>query len=252
MQSIEQARRENEESYIAIRTNVNGEVVLRLRDYDEKVYFARRFFGDYFDFKSIKHIDAQTMAIPRSVPHTTYTQSRAVGLAQSTTTLPGGETTSTQSSSPDVDVTGEGWHIEYDYERLQKPTFYTPDELERMAARRFGTRPEGQAQRFGIVKMNDERPDEIEIPKLPPPRFTREAMVDHLRTVKARQAATLSVPEATARFDALISKTLNSLVDDADPTLHTTKRRTRPKAGSKGDDPTGPGDPRALPRNPFR
>src|SRR5581483_8660147 len=184
MQSLEQARRENEETYIAIRSNVNAEVVLRLSDYDEKLYFARRFFGDHFDFRSIKHEQVQTAAIPISAEHETVTHSSPDGptRSSSTTELPNGDatTTTTETYASETLIFGSGYHTEYRYEDVRTPTFFTPDELERLHAQRFGRRAPGEANRFGIVRVNEASPTEIEIPLLDAPLYSRTEMAEYL------------------------------------------------------------------------
>jgi hypothetical protein len=152
MQSIDQARLENEESYVAIRKNVGGEIVMRLDDYEEAKFFAERFFGPSLDFKTVKYW--RTTALPRTVEHVlhgrssptapTRTEARSIpsGPTHGRATSAGrtvsfdqhgnmvwvtsdGENRST-IRTPEVDVTGEsyapdteseqeGFHTEYDY-----------------------------------------------------------------------------------------------------------------------------------------
>lgn len=240
MQSIEQARRENEETYIAIRTTVNGEVVLRLTDYEEKLYFARRFFGDHFDFKSIKHEQVQTVAIPHTVAHVTSSHSRPVGPTESVSDseLPSGEhvRAAALSFAADVDVTTEGYHTEYEYQQLRSPLYYTPDELERLHAARFGRRSPGAVQRFGIVRVNEELPVEIEIPHLEQSIYSREEMVSYLREFKKDQPATLPLVEAERRSHEAVEGHLRRLtVQQRDP--YTTARK--PRRGTRAE----PGPP---------
>lgn len=197
MQSMEQARDENPETYLAIRTCVNSEAVLRLSDYDEKLYFARRFFGDYFDFTSIKHEQVQTIAIPYSVfPYDTRTV--------------------------------------YEHEQLRTPTFFTPDELERLHAQRFGLRLPGAGRRFGIARVNEMPPTEIEVPQLAPPMYSEEEMVHYLREFKKQQPATLPLLEAERRYTELIDRhvlELTGLKHDPYKAARTPRRgaKTTPK-----------------------
>src|SRR6202008_1966777 len=111
MQSIEQARRDSLETYEAIKTCVNIEVVLRLTDFDEMLYFARRFYGPYFDYKAVKDEQVHRVAIPRSVRHTTRSYAAPTGPAtsRSHTELPDGKHSDSASASetPGSEVTSE-------------------------------------------------------------------------------------------------------------------------------------------------
>ncbi|MBX3027071.1 type IV secretory system conjugative DNA transfer family protein [bacterium] len=191
MQSLEQARLESEESYVALRANVNGEIVMRIIDHEEKLYFARRFFGDRLDFTRIKHEEFSTSAIPRVVGRTTSSHSESVDENDRWTVS---------------DSESSGYGIDYDYRENRTVYFYTADELERMDASRFSVRDEGQAQRFGIVRVNESPPTDIEIPAMPPPSYSRDEMQTWLRTIKQNQAATLPLIEARHRFDALLQQ----------------------------------------------
>jgi hypothetical protein len=227
MQTLEQARLESEESYVALRANVNGEIVMRVVDHEEKIYFARRFFGDRLDFKKLKHEEVNISAVPRTVDHLQTAHHRS---------------TTTDENERIITTDGEtdslGQHIEYDYTETRTPYFYTPDELERLEATRFSIRESGGAQRFGIARVNENPPTEIEIPALPPPMYSREEMAAWLNTFKATQPFTLPLIEARARFDALVErhvqlltkKTLE-LTDDESPPPTRLKRRA-PKAGT--------------------
>lgn len=234
MQSIEQARREDEDTYVAIRIAVNGEVVMRLTDFDEKRYFAQRFFGNHFDFTTVKHEQVQTAAIPRTVQHETESYSEPLGPTDSasTTTLPSGnETTTTASTTtPGVRTVTGGYHTEYTYEKVRTPFFLTPDELEREYAKHFGVRPAGAAQRFGIARINELHPVELEVPQLPPPLYSPAEMAEYLRDVKRRQPATLPLVEANRRFDALVTEHLARLIGPPrDPYTAPRKPRSRKK-----------------------
>src|SRR5262249_23749132 len=162
---------------------------------EEKLYFARRFFGDRLDFKKLKHEEVNVSAIPRTVDHLTTTRNRS---------------TSTDENERVVTTVGEtdslGQHIEYDYAENRTPYFYTPDELERLEGTRFSIRESGEAQRYGIARVNERSPTEIEIPALPPPMYSREEMAEWLSTFKATQPFTLPLIEARARFDALVER----------------------------------------------
>lgn len=204
MQSLEQARLESEESYVALRANVNGEVVMRIVDYEEKLYFTRRFFGDHLNFAKIKYEHEQTVAIPRTVDHWQTTHSVA--------TREDGGRVVTETDTP-------GQHVEYDYEESRTPYFYTPDELERMEARRFSARVAGKAQRFGIVHVNEMPPTEIEVPALPRPMYSRDEMATWLRDFKKTQPFTLPLLEAKERFDALVEKHVQFLLGGAQGAL---------------------------------
>jgi hypothetical protein len=220
MQSIEQARREDEDTYVAIRIAVNGEVVMRLSDFDEKLYFARRFFGDHFDFTTVKSEETQTVAIPRSVWHATQTYSEPLGRIELGT--PAG-----------IRTTGEGYHTEYDYEKVRSPTFFTPEELEREHAKRFGIRPPGATQRFGIARINEASPRELEVPHLDEPRYTPDETVAYLRDVKRTQFATLPLAEAQGRFDALVTEHLARLGGRARDPYQEPRKPRRKKTPSE-------------------
>ncbi len=209
MQSLEQAKLENEESYVSLRANVNGEIVMRLLDYDEKLYFARRFFGDHLDFETVKYEETHTAAIPRTAYHTDQVRSRPLG--PSYTYREGGRGGTITQAPGTITETG-GYHVEYDYETTTSKTFYTPDELERLEARRFS-----QAQRFGIARVNDQLPTEIEIPELDPPLYSRQEMAAWLRAVKATQPATLPLIDARSRFDARHREAIQLLTGRGEP-----------------------------------
>ena len=255
MQSVEQARHENEETYIAIRACMNAEVVMRLADFDESIYFARRFYGHYLDLDAVQDEHTQTVAIPRSVPHVTvsrqsqraHTSAHSYGSSTVEThpdrlaalfSPPGfpGVTTADGSTLSEVEtateVEGEtetpGWHTEFEYQPVTTKQFYTPDQLERLAARRFAVRPEGAGQRFGIVRINETEPMDIEIPSLPPAMYSRAEMTEWLRTFKSTQPATLPLIEAQQRFDVMLSEhvhllTNNDTIDHEPPTQQSQR-----------------------------
>ncbi|MGD0948921.1 MAG: type IV secretory system conjugative DNA transfer family protein [Candidatus Binatia bacterium] len=275
MQSIEQARRENEETYIAIRACMNAEVVMRLTDFDEAIYFARRFYGHYLDLDTVQYEQTQTAAVPHTVPHVTLSRqrqtarttggsvggstvrTRATGIAALLAAVPA-SSTAESSNWVDVNTTTEldgetetpGWHTEFTYQELTAKQFYTPDQLERLAARRFALRPKGAGKRFGVTRINEIEPADIEIPSLSPARYSPREMAEWLRPFKAAQLATLPLIEAQQRFDALIRDQVQLLTredtitlqhdDDQPPAprLARTQRRPlnprRPKDTSEG------------------
>lgn len=217
MQSLEQARLESEESYVALRANVNAEIVMRIVDYEEKIYFTRRFYGDHFDFKKVKHEEVSVAAIPRTVDHVNTTRHRS---------------TSTDEEGRTVTVDGEtetpGQHVEYDYSENRTPWFYTPDELERLEASGFSKREPGQAQRFGIAHVNENPPTKIEIPALSPPMYSRDEMDEWLRDFKKTQPFTLPLVEARERFDALVEKNVQLLTNDPNTPDHEPPNTRQP------------------------
>lgn len=233
MQGLEQARLEDEATYIALRENVGSEVVMRLLDYEEKIYWTRRFFGDYLDLGRVK--ETATAAIPRTVDHTTRSR---------TTTTSRDDRDRTASAEGDTETPGQ--HVEYEYEEVPI-SYFTTDELEREAAREFGMREEGKGQRFGVVRVNEGRPCKIEIPELDPPEYRPKEMIDWLRAFKQTQPATMPLVEARTRVDAQLSEHLQLLAltpeaskDDEQRRPTTTgtgrKLKPRPKAAPKGTD----------------
>jgi hypothetical protein len=178
MQGLEQARLEDEASYLALRENVGGEVVMRLLDHEEKIYWARRFFGDHLDFTKVKYEELS----PGAIPYLTKDE--------------------------------KGRYVDYEPTEKRAVFFYTADELERMEARKFGLRNEGEAQRFGMVRVNERTPTKIEIPELDPVAYKPEEMLDWLRKFKATQPATLPLIEAQRRFDALRTHHVQLLTQD--------------------------------------
>jgi hypothetical protein len=225
MQSIEQARLESEESYVAIRANMNAEVVMRLTDFDESLYFAKRFFAHHMDLKEVKQEDVETVPIPRSVPHTTTNYSRPLGVSRAQPRSRSGgffdnweeDDRDTVTEQPEVEVTTEGWHVEYDYETRKRTEYWSLDEQERLYARRFYLRLNGQINRFGVAKVNDQIPGDIEIPLLPRPLFKPAEMVQWLDKFKETQAATLPLVEASRRFTELRNTHLERLKELAPP-----------------------------------
>lgn len=197
MQSLEQARLESEESYVALRANVNGEVVMRIVDYEEKLYFTRRFFGDHLDFKKVKHEEVSVAAVPHVVEH--------IDVSRTVKRFESGRPVVSETETP-------GRHVEYSEQENSTVYFYTPDELERLEARRFSVRIHGRAQRLGIARVNETAPCEIEIPALPQPMFSRDDMAKWLRDFKKTQPFTLPLVEAQERFDALVEKHVQFLV----------------------------------------
>ncbi len=243
MQSAEQARIENEESYINLRANMGAEVVMRLTDYDEAIYFARRFYGPRFDFRSIKHEQERINAIPHTVPHITRSTARPLGPTTidssgwSESEDDAGKLTSTSSGSsttayaPDVETETGGYHTEYEYQKERIPTFYTPDELEREAAKLFMVRRPGLGQRFGVVRMGELKPRSIEIPELTPPLYSREEMREWLVSYKAHQPATQRKEILTQKLTNLLEDQRSRLAQGvtietpATPKSKSTKKR---------------------------
>lgn len=228
MQSIEQARLESEESYVAMRANINAEVVMRLSDFDESIYFAKRFFGHHMNLKAVKDQQFETAAIPRVVSRTTtsHVTGTVSGSSYSTRSEDGERLTDTESST-DIDQTTEteGWGVEYDYQKRRQTEYWQLDEQERYYARRFYLRREGETQRFGVARVNDERPGNIEIPQLSRPLYSQEEMVEWLRVFKASQPATLPLIEASRRFDETRSAQIEALRTTEEPV--STKRRQK-------------------------
>ncbi|MBI1814062.1 MAG: type IV secretory system conjugative DNA transfer family protein [Deltaproteobacteria bacterium] len=140
MQSIEQARLENEETYVALRANVNAEVVMRLTDFEESMYFGRRFYAHQMDLKAVKDEQIQTSAIPLTVGHTTTTRSRStvVGSSHTARSEDDEDLTDTESSSTiEQESESDGYHVEYEYEKHRDTKYWSIDEQERHFARLF-------------------------------------------------------------------------------------------------------------------
>lgn len=205
MQSIEQARLESEESYVALSRNVNGEIVMRLVDFEEKLFFTRRFFGDRLNFRRKKHEERRRVVQPFMVQDDTLTRTRSVDSA---------------GREIEGEITGSVFHAEYEEGEERTPFFYTSDELERLEARRFD-----QVQRFGVARVNENPPTEIEIPELDPPMYDEDEMRTWLRSFKAIQPATLPLPEAQKRFDELRTAHLERLRESAPPPVRRRRRR---------------------------
>jgi len=211
MQGLEQARLEDEGTYLALRENVGGEVVMRLLDHEEKLFWARRLSGDRLDFTKVKA--THTTAIPRVVNHVTTARHRS---------------TSTDEEGHTVTVDGEtdtpGQHVEYDYEDVDE--YFTTDQLENLESRKFGVREEGQGQRFGVVRVNERIPRPIEIPELDPTAYSVEEMAAWLHTFKATQPATLPLVEAQQRFDQLTRQQIHLLLTES-PTEYVEPARPK-------------------------
>ncbi|MFI5397698.1 MAG: hypothetical protein ACHQ9S_19350 [Candidatus Binatia bacterium] len=242
MQGLEQAKLENEESYLALRENVNGEIVMRLVDQDEKMFFTRRFLGDYLDLEKVKYEETHTTAVPRTVAHVTRAVSHSTvaggssGQSRPSSLHRTGGTTFEDSnySTTDGETETPAFHVEYDYEPTTTKWFYTPDELEREAARDFSVRQEGQGQRFGMARVNERPPTKIEIPEIDAPMYSRNEMVAWLRTFKATQPATLPLVEAKQRFDSVIAKHVQLLTQDTSTISleHEPPATRQPKQGA--------------------
>jgi hypothetical protein len=232
MQSIDQAQLENEESYIAIRKNMNAEVVMRLSDYEEAIHFARRFYGGSFNFKTIKWQEWRTVVIPHSVPHVLTGYADAEGDHESTGPTGSAAQGTTRTHTT---VTSPGFHTEYEErEELTPPIYSSPDELEREAAKLFLNRPPGMGQRFGVARVNEGTTKQIEIPELPPPLYVREEMVAYVQEFKRTQPATLMRHEAEERYRLLEQEhlaRLNAPVD-APP---TSPKKKLPRTGQAWD-----------------
>jgi hypothetical protein len=227
MQGIQQAKHESEATYIAIQENVNGEIVMRTTHPEEKALFTERFFGDYIDLDEPKHM--VKVAIPRTVAHTTTTR----------TVSSGGQSRS-RTSSDDADVPGTstdtdhdptiteteipGFRTEYDYDEIPG-AYRSPEEQLRRMGRWFSLREPGEAQRFGVVRINELPPQRIEIPELAPAMYSPASMKEWLREkVKPSQRGTMPLVEAERRFADLMKQHLELL---AGPPATASARRRR-------------------------
>jgi hypothetical protein len=237
MQSLKQAELESPESYAALSTNVGGEIVMRLLDYDEKMMFTRRFFGDRLDFKKVKHEETSTSSIPRIVERPTSSVTHGM---------------STDAEGRIVEhrseVEGSAFGVEYDRETNVRTYFYSTDELERMESNRFSRREPGQAQRFGIARVNEDEPRGIEIPKFPPTMYSQDEMAEWLRVFKATQPFTLPLIEAERRFDALVEEKLDFLAKALEAASYERRQSPIPIEPSLALKPSGEKSPAARPR----